>query len=72
MEVRIGIRESGRDITLESNLDSKSLIGAVNRGLADGTLELTDSKGRIIIVPSAAVAFVEIGSEENRRVGFIS
>jgi hypothetical protein len=48
------------------------LIGAVNRGLADGTLELTDSKGRIIIVPSGAVAFVEIGTEENRRVGFIS
>jgi len=40
--------------------------------LADGTLELTDSKGRIIIVPSGAVAFVEIGTEENRRVGFIS
>jgi hypothetical protein len=72
MEIRIGIRESGRDITLESSLDSKALVNAVNRGLADGTLELTDAKGRIFIVPSAAVAFVEIGSEDTRRVGFIS
>jgi hypothetical protein len=72
MEVRIGIRDNGRDISLDSSLDSKALINEINRGLADGTLELTDSRGRIVIVPAPAVAFVEIGNEETRRVGFIS
>ncbi len=72
MEVRIGIRDNGRDISLDSPLDTKALINAVNRGLADGTLELADSKGRTIIVPSQSVAYVEIGSEDTRRVGFIN
>ncbi len=72
MEVRIGIRDNGRDISLDSSLETKALINEINRGLADGTLELTDNRGRIVIVPASAVAFVEIGNEETRRVGFIS
>jgi hypothetical protein len=58
-------------MVLESSLDSKTLIGEIHRGLTAGTLELTDSKGKIVIVPTGAVAFVEVGTEENRRVGFI-
>lgn len=72
MEVRIGIRDNGRDISLDSSLETKALVNEINRGLADGTLELTDNRGRIVIVPASAVAFVEIGNEETRRVGFIS
>lgn len=72
MEVRIGIRDNGRDVSLDSPLESKALISAVNQGLANGTLELADSKGRTIIVPAQAIAYVEIGSEDTRRVGFIS
>lgn len=72
MEVRIGIKDSGRDISLESPLDSKAIQAAVKQGLSDGTIELSDSKGRMFIVPASAVAFVEIGSDDSRRVGFIA
>jgi len=72
MEVRIGIKDSGREIALESALDSKAIQSTVKQGLADGTIELADSKGRMFIVPASAVAFVEIGSEDGRRVGFIA
>ncbi len=72
MEVRSGIKDSGRDISLESPLDSKAIQAAVKHGLADGTIELSDSKGRMFIVPASAVAFVEIGSDDSRRVGFIA
>ena len=51
---------------------SKAIQAAVKHGLADGTIELSDSKGRMFIVPASAVAFVEIGSEDGRRVGFIA
>ena len=35
-------------------------------------LKLTDDKGRAFIVPVAALAFVEIGADQARRVGFIA
>lgn len=72
MEVRIGIKDSGREISLESALDSKGVQAAIKQGLSDGTVELTDNKGKLFIVPASSVAFVEIGSEDSRRVGFIS
>jgi hypothetical protein len=53
-------------------LDSKGVQAAIKQGLADGTVELTDNKGKLFIVPASSVAFVEIGSEDSRRVGFIS
>ena len=35
-------------------------------------LRLRDEKGKIYIVPTATIAFVEVGSEESRRVGFVA
>ena len=35
-----------------------------------GTLVLVDSKGARYVVPSARVAYVEIGKADVRRVGF--
>jgi hypothetical protein len=35
-------------------------------------LKLSDSKGRLYIVPTEALGYVEIGAEETRRVGFIA
>jgi len=35
-------------------------------------LELTDEKGTMYVVPASALAYVEIGSEESRRVGFVA
>jgi hypothetical protein len=35
-------------------------------------LSLTDDKGKIYIVPTASLAYVEVGSEESRRIGFVA
>ena len=32
----------------------------------------TDVKGNTYIVPTAGIAFVEVGTEESRRVGFVA
>ena len=72
MEVRIGIRENGRDISFESDQDAKTITALVDEALGGSLLKLTDSKGRQILVPSANIAYVEIGVEEGRRVGFIA
>jgi hypothetical protein len=35
-------------------------------------LTLVDDKGRRYVVPSARVAYVEIGSADARKVGFVA
>lgn len=71
MEVKIGVQNVTREIVLESGQSAQEVTKAVAAALkGDGALELTDEKGRVIVVPSAALAYIEIGSEESRRVGF--
>jgi hypothetical protein len=35
-------------------------------------MKLVDNKGRIFIVPMATFAYIEVGSEESRRIGFVA
>jgi DNA-binding PucR family transcriptional regulator len=74
MEIRIGIRNSARELSFESTQDAKEIEAAVAAALesAAKVLKLTDDKGRIYVVPTEALAYVEIGAEETRRVGFIA
>lgn len=72
MEVRIGIKENGRDISFESDQDAKALTALVEESLSGSMLNLADNKGRLILVPTSSIAYVEIGAEEGRRVGFIA
>jgi len=72
VEVRIGIKDNGRDISFESDQDSKALTAAVEDSLNGSLLKLSDTKGKLILVPSASIAYVEIGAEEGRRVGFLA
>jgi hypothetical protein len=71
VEVKIGIQNIGREITLESSQDADALAKVVADSISKGSeLRLTDEKGRQIIVPASALGYVEIGAEEVRRVGF--
>lgn len=70
MEVKIGVREVNRELILESTQSAQDIAAAVSAALAGDVLRLTDDRGRQLIVPSAALAYVEIGAEESRRVGF--
>jgi len=74
MEIRIGIRNSPRELAFESAQSAKDVESAVAQVLDAGgkTLKLTDDKGRLFVVPTDALAYVEIGAEETRRVGFIA
>lgn len=71
MEIKIGIQNVGREIVLESTQDADSVAKLVQDAITTGSeLRLTDEKGRLVIVPGKALAYVEIGAEEARRVGF--
>ena len=70
MEITIGIRQVAREISVETSLSADEVATAVEKALAGSILDLTDTRGRRVVVPSAAIGYIEIGAEEQRRVGF--
>ncbi len=72
MEVRIGVQHAHRELMLESTQSSDEVQELVSRALngQDQLLVLVDDRGRRIVVPADKLAFVEIGEESARRVGF--
>jgi predicted RNA-binding protein (virulence factor B family) len=74
MEIRIGIKNAGRELAFESDQSAAEIEATVASALSGGSkvLSLSDNKGRKFVVPSDALAYLEIGAEESRRVGFIA
>lgn len=74
MDVRIGIKDSPRELAFETNQSSSEIEQTVATALAGGSqvLSLSDNKGRKFLVPTQSIAYLEIGVEETRRVGFIA
>ena len=44
---------------------------ALDLAFSAPVVSLTDSKGKQYLVPTAAIGYVEIGSDSGRRVGFV-
>ena len=73
MEVKIGVQYAPRELVLESAQTPSEIEQIVTDALArEGTLSLTDERGRRVIVPVSKVAYVEIAEAAPRAVGFIA
>jgi hypothetical protein len=72
VEVTIGVKHLPRELVIDTDLTADEVAAAVSAALKSdaNTLQLKDSRGRQYLVPSASVGYVEIGTEETRRVGF--
>ena len=73
MEIRIGIQNSPREIGFETGQSAAEVEELVASAIGGGAsyLKLADSKGSVYIVPTSTLAYVEVGSEESRRIGFV-
>ncbi len=74
MEVKIGVQQAPRELTVEVDDEADTVEQTIRAALADesGLLSLTDSKGRRVLVPTAKLAYVELGSPTIGQVGFRS
>lgn len=75
MEVRIGIVQSPREIEFETDAEADEVRGAIEAALGSDKQPIvgfTDNKGKQYLVPTAAIAYVELGGDSGRRVGFVS
>ena len=71
MEIKIGIRQAQRELTLETDEATTTIEQNLAQALTShGVFKLTDTKGRITLVPADAIAYIDLGSEHVRPVGF--
>jgi hypothetical protein len=70
VEVKIGVQHVARDLVIETDESAETIEKLVGEALeSEGVLSLTDNKGRKVLVPTAKLAFVEIGIHIG-QVGF--
>ena len=74
MDIKIGIKNSARELSFDSSATAKELEAQVSSALESEAklISLTDSKGNVFLVPTKSITYLEIGAEETRRVGFIA
>ncbi len=73
MDVKIGIQQAPREITLETEESAEALTSKIAEAVSsDGLLSLSDTKGRVVLVPGAKIAYVELGSTTVAAVGYRS
>ena len=71
VEVRIGITDSPRELTIEPSHSADDIEATVARALHEGShVSFTDERGRRLIVPATKVGFVEVSARSERKVGF--
>jgi len=75
VDVRIGVTQAPRELTIELDEDTdrdelKARVEAALAGASD-VLWVTDKRGKDVAIPSAKIAYVELGSaDSDRRIGF--
>lgn len=74
MEVKIGVQNVNRELVLDTDQEGADIEQAVAKALdgGDAHIVLSDVKGRRVIVPTAKIAYVELGSPTSGQVGFRS
>ena len=74
MEIRIGIVNTARELNFESSDTAANIESAVAAALSGSApfLKLSDEAGKVYLIPTATLGFVEIGDDKVRRVGFVA
>lgn len=74
LDVRIGIIQSPRELTFETNDSAEEVLAALETARkTEGALAtFTDTKGAQLLVNPAAIAYLEIGAKSGGRVGFVN
>ena len=73
MEVKIGVVNASRELTIDTPLEASDVEEHVRSALSSGgVLSLADAKGRRVVVPVEKLAYVEITTSTVGQVGFRS
>lgn len=71
MEIKIGIQDIARELIVETEATAAQIEKDLAKALADdGLLTLAEGKGRKVMIPVAKIAYLDLGQEKSRPVGF--
>ena len=71
MDVEIGIQNVARPVTFSTDKSAAEVSAAIREAVENkSTVELSDTKGRCIVVPGAAIGYAIVGSDTTHPVGF--
>lgn len=72
MDIKIGIENVNRELSIETDQSREDLTAALRAALAteNGLFTVADHRGRQVLVPASHIAYVEFGQEHARQVGF--
>jgi hypothetical protein len=71
VEIKVGIQHVNREVVVETTETAadveKAFADAVEN---EGVFTLSDERGRRVLIPSTKIAYVDLGEEHARKVGF--
>ncbi|WP_448853959.1 DUF3107 domain-containing protein [Corynebacterium frankenforstense] len=72
MELKIGFKETPRELVIDAKGDAEAVSGEVRSALerGEGILELEDQRGQRYLLRASEVAYAAVGAETPRTVGF--
>ena len=72
VEIRIGITDIAREVVIEVTDSPDNVVQSYRDALSEtnGLLRLVDAKGRLLLIPAARIAYLDLGSTGHRPVGF--
>ena len=71
MDIELGIHNVARTVTFSTEQSADEVNAAIADAVENGkTINLTDDKGRRIVVPAGSLGYAIIGSETKHAVGF--
>lgn len=71
MDIELGIRNVPRTVNFSTNLSVDEVTKALSDALSHRTpIDIVDSRGRHVIVPSDSLGYAIVGSDVAHPVGF--
>lgn len=72
MEIKIGLADSHRELSITSPKNQDEIQGSITRAIESGapTVTLEDERGMKFVVRTERILYVELGNSTPRAVGF--
>ena len=71
MELKVGIQHVNREVVVETTETAADVERAFSEAVEkQGVFTLSDERGRRVLIPSSSIAYVDLGEEHARKVGF--
>ena len=71
VEVKIGVQNVARELTVETDKSADEVLSSLNAAIKDeGVFSLSDPKGRTVVVPADKIAYLSFAEDTGRKVGF--